>query len=105
LDLLNYPTSSRWQEEERVVVTNHGPAIMRKVQVDVFDEEGNSLAPGTTALWPPMPFEYLHVGQSLYLKLERSAGHLRPARADLAWRDKRWRKQSREIGLSYNRVV
>jgi len=105
LDLLNYPTSSRWQEEERVVVTNHGPATMRKVDVQVFGEDGDSLAPGATALWPTMPFEYLHVGQSLYLKLERSPGQLRPTRAKLAWRDKRLRGQSISIGLSYNRVV
>ena len=105
LDLLNYPIANGMREEERVVVTNHGPATMRKVDVQVFDEGDNSLAPDATALWPTMPFEYLHVGQSLYLKLERSAAHRRPTRAKLAWRDKRWREQSRTIGLSYNRVV
>src|SRR5829696_8973515 len=29
LDLVNYPTASAWKEEERVVVTNHGPATMK----------------------------------------------------------------------------
>jgi hypothetical protein len=66
LDLLRYPAQSggRWQEEERVVVTNHGPARMRNVSVEVFDQDGRPLAEGLTALWPKMPVEVLHVGQS-----------------------------------------
>jgi hypothetical protein len=106
LDLLSYQTQSRaWEEEERVVVTNHGPATMKRVTVEALDEDGASLAPGATALWPTMPVEYLHVGQSLYLKLERSAANRRPSVADLAWRDNRWRKQSRSVDLTYNRVL
>ena len=27
-----------------MVVTNHGPAVMEKVEVEVFDENGQSLA-------------------------------------------------------------
>jgi hypothetical protein len=106
LDLLTYQNQSgEWREDERVVVTNHGPATMKRVNVDAFAEDGSSLAPEGTGLWLPMPVEYLHVGQSLYLKLERPPGHSRPTRAVVGWRDRRWRKQSRSIDLSYNRVV
>jgi hypothetical protein len=108
LDLLHFPTKSAWQEEVRVVVTNHGPAVMRKTEVQVFDEDGNSLAksePDVTALWPKMPIEYLHVGQSLYLTLNRSLA-TRDARGTLIrWHDNRKAEQSRWVGLSYNRVV
>jgi hypothetical protein len=45
LDLLSYRTQPGWQEEKRVVVTNHGPATMRKIDVQAFDEGGNFLAP------------------------------------------------------------
>jgi hypothetical protein len=75
LDLLHYQTRAGWNEEVRVVVTNRGPALMRAVEVQVFDEDGKSLAmaePDVTALWPKMPVEYLHPGQSLYLTLNRS---------------------------------
>jgi hypothetical protein len=60
LDLLNPQTGSGWQDEVRVVVTNYGPAIMRNVEVQVFDEDGTSLAltePDVVALWPRMPVE------------------------------------------------
>jgi hypothetical protein len=78
LDLLRYPAQSdgRWQEEERVVVTNHAPARMRHLSVEVFDQEGSPLAEGSTALWPKMPVEVLHVGQSLYLTLAASIAEL-----------------------------
>jgi len=78
---------------------------MKRVTVDALDEDGNSLAPSATALWPTMPVEYLHVGQSLYLKLERSAADRRPSVADLRWGDNRWRKQLRSVDLTYNRVL
>jgi hypothetical protein len=91
LDLLRYPAQSggRWQEEEeRVVVTNHGPARMRNVSVEVFDQDGRPLAEGLTALWPKMPVEILHVGQSLYLTLATSIAELPPTRAVIRWYDK-----------------
>jgi hypothetical protein len=55
LDLLSYRTQSGWREEKWVVVTDHGPATMRKIDVQAFDEGGNFLAPGATALWLKMP--------------------------------------------------
>jgi len=108
LDLQNFQTASGQREEERVVVTNHGPALMRDIEVQVFDENGMSLAitePDITALWPKMPIDRLHVGQSLYLTLNRSAGTA-PARLTLInWHDGRRGEQSRSVALSYNRVV
>jgi hypothetical protein len=53
LDLLHYQTRAGWNEEVRVVVTNRGPALMRAVEVQVFDEDGKSWAvaePDVTAL-------------------------------------------------------
>jgi hypothetical protein len=108
LDLLRFPADSGWQQEVRVVVTNHGPAVMEKVDVQVFDTDGQSLAlaePDVTALWPKMPIEKLHVGQSLYLTLNQSMA-TRDARSALVrWEDGKSGEQSRWIGLSYNRVT
>jgi hypothetical protein len=60
LDLFNYVSvsSKDLKSEERVVITNHGPADMRDVKVEVFIEGGKPMAravPGVTALWPTMP--------------------------------------------------
>lgn len=108
LDLLNFQTKSGWDDEVRVVVTNHGPAVMRKVEVQVFDEAGTSLAltePDVTALWPKMPVDYLHRDQSLYLTLNRS-GETRTARsALLRWHDRRTGEQSVWASLSHHRVT
>lgn len=41
LDLLRYPKDSGWQDEVRVVVTDHGPAVMEKIDVQVFDVDGS----------------------------------------------------------------
>jgi hypothetical protein len=108
LDLLRYPKDSGWQNELRVLVTNHGPAVMEKVDVQVYDVDGQSLAvaePDVTALWPKMPVERLHVGQSLYLTLNQSMA-TRDVRSTLVrWRDGRRGEQSRWVSLSYNRVT
>ncbi len=108
LDLLSFETASGRHEEVRVVVTNHGPADMRKIEVQVFDADGTSLAvtePDVTALWPMMPVDYLHVGQSLYLTLNRSHSTRDARGALIEWHDGRRAQQSRWVGLSYNRVV
>jgi hypothetical protein len=108
LDLLHYQTGSGWNEEIRVVATNHRPARMRRVEVQVFDEAGTSLAiaePDVTALWPKMPVEYLHAGQALYLTLNRSVATRDARGALIRARDDRNGEQSRWAGLSYNRVV
>ncbi len=108
LDLLSYQSKSGATQEVRVVVTNHGPALMKKVDVQVFDEDGMSLAlsePDVTSLWPKMPVERLHLGQSLYLTLNRSAATRTPHGALIRWRDGRKEEQSRWVHLSYNRVV
>jgi hypothetical protein len=60
LDLLNFQTPSGPKEEVRVVVTNHGPALMQKIEVQLFDNDGESLTiaeTDITALWPKMPVE------------------------------------------------
>lgn len=107
LDLLSFQNQSGWHEDERVVVTNQGPHVMKKVNVEVFDEDAKLLTatdPNLKALWPGMPFAYLYIGQSLYLKLNTSQA-TQPARtAEITWKDGRWRQQSQRIGLSYNRV-
>jgi hypothetical protein len=108
LDLLRFPSNSGWQKEERVVVTNHGPAVMEQVDVQVFDEEGTSLAieePDITKLWPKMPVEKLHVGQSLYLTLNLSQGSPAVRGALIKWKDGKSDEQERWVGLSYNRVT
>jgi hypothetical protein len=108
LDRLRYPRNSGgWEEEDRVVVTNHGPALMRIVTVEVFYQDGSSLTeilPGLTAVWPEMPVEVLHVGQSLYLTLIGLA-EFEPRRAVIRWHDNRRGEQSRTVSLSYHRVV
>jgi hypothetical protein len=108
LDLLSYPANSGWKEEVRVVVTNHGSAVMEKVSVQVFDGDGQSLAltePDVTALWPTMPVEKLHVGHSLYLTLNQSIATRDPRGAEMKWRDGRRGEQSLWVSLSYNRVL
>ena len=108
LDLLNFQTKSGWSDEVRVVVTNHGPALMRKVEVQVFDEDGASLAiaePDVTALWPKMPVEYLHRDQALYLTLNRSMGTRTARGALIRWHDGRKGEQSVWTSLSYHRVA
>jgi hypothetical protein len=76
LDLFDYQTKSGWHPEVRVVVTNHGPALMKQVEVQVFDEDGTSLelseGPSVLVLWPRMPVQHIHPGQSLYLTLSMS---------------------------------
>ncbi|MFC3741160.1 hypothetical protein [Paractinoplanes deccanensis] len=107
LDLFTFQTKTGWHDDVRVVVTNHGPALMRKVEVQVFDEDGQSLElaeADVAALWPKMPVEYLHKDQSLYLTLNRSP-ETRDARGALIrWNDGRRRQQSVWVNLSYHRV-
>jgi hypothetical protein len=58
LDLFNYQNRNGWHEEVRVVVTNHGPASMEQVEVQLFDEDGQSLQlseASVSGLWPKMP--------------------------------------------------
>jgi hypothetical protein len=77
LDLLSYQSKGEWKEDERVVVTNHGPHVVKNVNVEVFDGDGQPLTATDSevkALWPSMPVERLHTGQSLYLTLNLSQG-------------------------------
>lgn len=108
LDLLNPTTQSGLREEVRVVITNHGPAMMHDVSVQVFDENGMSLVAtdaNISALWPSMPVQFLHPSQSLYLTLNLSLGTPTARQAQVTWHDKRRAEQQRWIDLSYNRVV
>jgi hypothetical protein len=110
LDLFNYMAGKTkdLHEEERVVITNHGPANMRNVMVELFIEDGQSMAqavPDVAALWPKMPFERLHANQSLYLTLTGGYAPPAPREVEIKWRDGRWRKQSCRIGLSYHRMT
>ena len=108
LDLFDYQTKSGWHQETRVVVTNHGPALMKKVEVQIFDGDGKSLEltePSISVLWPKMPFQQIHSGQSLYLTLSTSLESRDPRGALVCWRDGRRTQQSEWIGLSYNRLL
>ena len=107
LDLFSYETKSGWHDEVRVVVTNHGPALMRQVEVQVFDEDGQSLAladADVTALWPKMPVEYLHKDQALYLTLSLGLSTRDPRSALIRWHDGRKGEQSVSASLSYHRI-
>ncbi|WP_203708197.1 hypothetical protein [Asanoa iriomotensis] len=108
LDLFNYQNRNGWHEEVRVVLTNYGPARMRHVEVELFDEDGRSLQTAdssVSALWPKMPVDVLHGGQSMYLTLNRSMATRAARTARIRWRDGRPREQTRTIGLSYNRLL
>jgi hypothetical protein len=108
LDLLNFTTPRGVKEEARVVVTNNGPALMQKIEVEVLDEDGTPLTvaePDLTALGPTMPVERLHVGQSLYMTLNDNLGSPTPRGAVIRWHDRRRNQQSRFVDLSYNRVL
>jgi hypothetical protein len=104
LDLLSYQAHGKWKEEERVVVTNHGPHVMESVKVEVFGGARQSLGPSVAALWPSMPIERLHTGQSLYLTLNLSPGAPPTRSAEIAWKDGRRSRQWQRVNLSYNRV-
>ncbi|MFI5935941.1 hypothetical protein [Actinoplanes sp. NPDC051494] len=74
LDLLDFQTKTGWTTDVRIVITSHGPAVKQKVDVQAFDGDGMSLEltdPDVSALWPRMPFNRLHNGQSPYLTLSR----------------------------------
>ena len=81
---------------------------MKKVNVNVFDGDGEPLTATDSevkALWPSMPIEHLHTGQSLYLTLNLSQGTPPTRSAEIQWKDGRVRRQSRQVNLSYNRVT
>ncbi|MFI7158638.1 hypothetical protein [Micromonospora chalcea] len=108
LDLFDYHNKSGWHEEVRVVVTNHGPADMKKVEVQLFDGDGTSLEvrePSISVLWPKMPLGLLHPGDALYLTLNLSGATRDPKAALIRWEDGRRSQQSRWIWLSYHRVT
>ena len=105
LELLTYPTKSGWETEERVVVTNVGPASMKDVTAAVCDKDGREYDQNVVALWPRMPVPTLYAGQILHLKLNKNFGQTAPGSVVLRWRDGRSGIQAREIWLSYQRVI
>lgn len=102
--LVHYPDLSNWRREDRVVVTNHGLAAMKRVEVLVSDEDGEPVRSNAFFMWPKMPFEVLYPGQSLYLPVHLSMGDNLPAAVTLRWHDGRRDQQSKWIGLSHHRV-
>lgn len=108
MDLFHYRgRAGEWKEEIRIVIRNHGPARMTEAEVDLLDVSGDSMTSGPdqiTALWPPMPIERLHAGQSIYLTLSPSISTPTPNAATVRWRDGRKEMQSRKIPLSYHRI-
>ncbi|WP_143162974.1 hypothetical protein [Couchioplanes caeruleus] len=107
LDLIRAQLKSGPTNEVRLLVTNQGPAVMKQVNVQVFDEDGKSLEltePDVSALWPKMPVRELHPNQSLYLTLTRSLATRDARQALVRWHDRRRGQQSSMIPLSYNRI-
>ncbi|MEK8109275.1 hypothetical protein NKG94_40425 [Micromonospora sp. M12] len=80
---------------------------MKQVDVQVFDEDGNSLElaePDISALWPKMPIGELQPNQSLYLTFNRSLSTRDARQALVRWHDRRRSQQSSMIPLSYHRI-
>lgn len=105
LELLAYETRQGWDQNERVVVTNHGPGTMKNLVARVFDDEGEDYTDRLVGLWPKLPVPTLHPGQTLHLKLTRALGDGRPGRLLVRWRDGRQDVQEGEFWLSYHRVT
>ena len=78
LELLSYQTEQGWTTDRRLVIVNHGPALMRSVNIGLLDENGEQGR--SHSLWPPMPIRELHVGQVLHLTLLGVSETSRPAR-------------------------
>jgi hypothetical protein len=104
LELLSYQTKQGWTtDEKRLVILNHGPALMRGVNIRLVDEAGEQGR--SQSLWPPLPIPEIHVGQALYLTLTGGLGDLPPRSAVLSWRDGRVRAQQRTFWLTWQRVT
>ncbi|KAB1118862.1 hypothetical protein F6X54_01410 [Micromonospora aurantiaca] len=105
LELLAYETRHGWDQDERVVVTNHGPGTMKDLEARVFDDDGDDYTDRVGVLWPKLPVPALYAGQTLHLKLTLSLADKRPGRLLVRWRDGRRDVQEREFWLSYHRVT
>jgi hypothetical protein len=103
LELLSYQTEQGWTADERLVIVNHGPALMRSVNIRLVDEGGEHGR--SQSLWPPLPIREIHVGQALHLKLTLGLGDQPPRSAVLSWRDGRARVQQRTFWLTRQRVT
>jgi hypothetical protein len=84
-------------------IVNHGPALMRSVNIRLLDENGEH--GGSHPLWPPLPIPEIHVAQALHLTLSRSLGDQPPRSAVLSWRDGRASAQQRTFWLTWQRVT
>ncbi|WP_123827035.1 hypothetical protein [Micromonospora globispora] len=104
LELVTYQTRNGWQQDERIVLTNRGPAKMTDVRVLVNDDGGQDYTNEVGALWPRQPVAVVHPGQTLQLKLERTLAHNRPGSLLVRWRDGRRGRQEREFWLTYHQV-
>jgi hypothetical protein len=105
LELVAYQTAKGWQQDERIVVTNHGPSKMARLVIRVRDDSGTDYTDDVSDLWPCQPIVLLYPAQTLHLKLERALSHRRPGSVVLRWRDGRRAEQQREVFLSYHRVA
>jgi hypothetical protein len=103
LELLSYQTKQGWATDERLVIVNHGPALMRSVNIGLLDENGEQGR--SQPLWPSLPIPEIHVGQALYLTLARRLGEQPPHSALLSWRDGRVKVEQRTIWLTWQRVT
>jgi len=89
--------------EERLAVTNRGPAAMRDVQVELYGPGDGSLV-DMIARNLHLPIEVIHPEQTIHIRLHRSMkDDLRSA--ELHWKDGRRAINSRRFWLSLHTIV
>ena len=83
-----------FRQQSRLRITNHGPAVMRDVDVDIFDNEGAEWIDRIKARWPTMPIAEIHPGESVFLEFTFGIHGTTPEIALITWRDNRRGAQS-----------
>jgi hypothetical protein len=89
----------------RVALTNTGPATARNVTAVMFKKGADApedwASDGLWHHWLPLP--ELHPGQTFFLPVIPDIAVLLD-RVEVTWSDRRWRRQSRSIWLSTERI-
>jgi hypothetical protein len=106
LELVSYQLGpEKWDQDERIVLTNCGPADMKDVAVIVRDDAGSDFTAGIGALFPKQPIKNIFAQQSVHFKLAGSIESPRPGSMLVSWKDGRPDRQEVELSLSYHRVT
>jgi hypothetical protein len=101
---ISYPAKQDWRTDHRVVIVNHGPAVMRQVTLRLRDEKDSDYEVGN-GLWPQLPIPELHPGQAFHLPLILTFGGPQLRSAVLGWRDRRAGGQQRTFWVTMQRVT